>query len=218
MKFVAYYRLSKLKKNVEQYGISAQKEAVARYLATQTGAELIGELEEWESGAKNNRLKLAEAFALCKQHKATLVIARLDRLSRNAGFLMSLRDSDLQFVCCDYPQMDRLMCGVLALVAERERDMISLRVKSGLSVAKRNGKRLGCPVAASAWQKAMVSIRANKTAFAGRAMESINEIRSTGVTSLSRISDYLNKRGEKTRLGGKWTTTAVSRVLRTAQS
>ena len=187
-------------------------DSVSRYLATQTGAELIGSFEEHETGSNNNRPKLLEAFALCKQHKATIIISRLDRLSRNAAFLMSLRDSDLHFVCCDYPQMDRLMCGVLALVAEREREMISARVKAGLVVARRT-KKLGCPVAAFAWSRAMVSIRKNRIAFASRAMESINEIRSTGVTSLSRISEFLNKRGEKTRLGGKWTTKAVQRVL-----
>jgi DNA invertase Pin-like site-specific DNA recombinase len=211
MKFVAYYRLSKKRDSV-QYGIDVQKETVARYIATQQGAELAGQFEEIESGANNDRPKLKEAFALCVLLKATLLIARLDRLSRNAAFLMSLRDSNIQFICCDFPSMDRLTCGVLALVAEREREMISLRVRQGLAIAKRT-KRLGCPVAAQAWQKAMVSIKANKTAFAGQAMESIREIQSTGVTSLSRIADYLNKRGEKTRLGGRWTTTAVKRVI-----
>jgi DNA invertase Pin-like site-specific DNA recombinase len=212
MKFVAYYRLSKKRKDAEQYGIEAQKDAVARYLATQQDAELVAQLEEWESGSINNRPKLLEAFALCKVHKATLVISRIDRLSRSASFLLSLRDSGLAFICCDFPNLDRLTCGVLALVAEREREMISLRVRQGLAIAKRT-KRLGCPVAAQAWQKAMVSIRANKTAFAGQAMESIREIQSTGISSLSRIADYLNKRGEKTRLGKQWTTTAVKRVI-----
>ena len=218
MKFVAYYRLSKLKKNVEQYGIQAQMDVVARYLSTQTGAELLGAFQEHETGSNNDRPKLHEAFAMCKQHKATLLIARLDRLSRNAAFLMSLRDSGLAFICCDFPNMDRLTCGVLALVAEREREMISSRVVAGLAVAKRNGKKLGCPVAKDSWHKAMVSIRANKTAFAKQAMVSIKEIQSTGVTSLSRISEYMNKRGETTRLGGKWTTTAVQRVLRHVDS
>jgi DNA invertase Pin-like site-specific DNA recombinase len=216
MKFVAYYRLSKKRTDAEQYGINVQKDAVARYLSTQQGGELVGQFEEIESGANNDRPKLKEAFALCMLLKATLLIARLDRLSRNAAFLMSLRDSNLQFVCCDFPTMDRLTCGILALVAEREREMISIRVTAGLAVAKRQGKVLGCPVAAQAWDKAMVSIRANKVAFASRAMESIREIQSTGVSSLSRISEYMNKRGEKTRLGGRWTTTAVKRVIATA--
>jgi DNA invertase Pin-like site-specific DNA recombinase len=211
MKFVAYYRLSKKRDSV-QYGIDVQKETVARYLTTQQGAELVGQFEEIESGANNNRPKLKEAFALCMMLKAVLLIARLDRLSRNAAFLMSLRDSNIQFICCDFPTMDRLTCGVLALVAEREREMISARVTAGLAIARRT-KRLGCPVAAQAWDKAMVSIRANKTAFARQAMESIGEIQSTGVTSLSRVAEYLNKRGEKTRLGGRWTTTAVKRVI-----
>lgn len=211
MKLVAYYRLSKKRDSV-QYGIDVQKETVARYVANQHGAELVGQFEEIESGVNNNRPKLKEAFALCVMLKATLLIARLDRLSRNAAFLMSLRDSNIQFICCDFPTMDRLTCGVLALVAEREREMISARVTAGLAIARRT-KRLGCPVAAQAWQKAMVSIKANKTAFASQAMKSISEIQSTGVTSLSRIADYLNKRGEKTRLGGRWTTTAVKRVI-----
>lgn len=217
MKFVTYYRLSKKKKDAEQYGLQAQREIVARYLATQQGAEVVGEREEIESGTVNTRPMLLECFALCKQHNATLLIARIDRLSRSASFLLSLRDSNLSFVCCDFPNMDRLTCGVLALVAERERDMISLRVKQGLAIARQT-KKLGCPVAGEAWQKAMVSIRANKQAFAQRAMQSIAEIQSTGITSLSRVSEYLNKRGEKTRFGGRWTTTAVRRVMQSQQA
>lgn len=217
MKYVAYYRLSKLKKNVEQYGIEVQKESVARYLGTQPESELMASFEEHETGSNNNRPKLLEAFSLCKKHNAILVIARLDRLSRNAAFLLSLRDSNLSFVCCDFPNMDRMTCGVMALCAEREREMISLRVKQGLAIARRT-KRLGCPVARQAWQKAASAIQANKRAFAGQAMKSIEEIRSTGINSLSRIADYMNKRGEKTRLGGKWTTTTIKRVMTTANA
>lgn len=215
MKFIAYYRLSKKKTDgSEQYGIEVQKDAVRRYLATQDGAELIDSREEHESGSVNNRVKLLECFELCKQHKAKLILARLDRLSRNAAFLLSLRDSGLDFVCCDFPNMDRLTCGILALVAEREREMISSRVKAGLVIARRT-KRLGCPVAAQAWGKAMVSIQANKTAFAAKAMASIREIQSTGITSKKTIAEFMNKRGEKTRFGGKWTTTAVQRIFET---
>ena len=218
MKFIAYYRLSKKKTDgSEQYGIEVQKDAVKRYLATQPNAELIDSREEYESGSINNRVKLIECFELCKIHKAKLILARLDRLSRNASFLLSLRDSGLDFICCDFPNMDRLTCGILALVAEREREMISTRVKAGLVIARRT-KRLGCPVAAQAWQKAMASIQANKKAFAAQAMRSIAEIQSTGITSKKSIAEFLNKRGEKTRLGGKWTTTAVVRVIQTANA
>ena len=214
MKFVSYLRLSK-KKTVEQYGLPAQKEAIARYLASQPGAELIGEFTEHESGAVNNRPQLLGAIALAKSSGAVLCVARLDRLSRSASFLLTLRDSGLAFVCCDFPQMDRLTCGILALVAEKERELISARIRAALAVVRQR-KKLGCPVAAQAWTKAMVSIQERKRAFVAQAVKSIDDVRSTGIEAHSRIAECLNKRGERCRMGGKWTATAVARILRAA--
>lgn len=210
MKFVAYYRVSTTR---QDYGIEAQKEAVARYLANQTGAELIGQFEERESGTVNNRPELAAAIDMAKVKRATLIIAKLDRLSRNAAFLMSLQDSKLDFVCCDMPNADRFTIGILALVAQRERDLISQRTIAGLAVAKAQGVRLGNPELATARQSAFKTIQANKVIFADNTRKHIAEIRATGICSLNRIADCLNKRGERTARGGKFTATAVKRVL-----
>lgn len=193
-------------------GIEAQKQAVARYLAS-LDCELIGTFEEVESGANNKRPQLAAAMQLAKSKKAVLVIAKLDRLSRNAAFLLQLQDSGVDFIACDMPNADKLSIGIIALLAQRERQLISERTKAGLAVAKQRGATLGNPSAATAWKKAVHAIKERKQQFAETAIKSIREIQETGVATLARIADCLNKRGEKTPRGGKWTATAVKRVL-----
>lgn len=211
-KFVSYYRVSTDKQGLQGNGIESQKQAVARYL-TSLDCELIGTFEEVESGANNKRPQLAAAIQLAKSKRAVLVIAKLDRLSRNAAFLLQLQDSGIDFVACDMPNADKLSIGIIALLAQRERQLISERTKAGLAVAKQRGAKLGNPQAAKAWTQAVSVIKARKAAFAEAARKSIQEIQSTGVYSLTRIADCLNKRGEKTPRGGKWTATAVKRVI-----
>ena len=212
LKFVSYYRVSTDKQGLQGNGIEAQKQAVARYL-TSMDCELLGAFEEVESGANNKRPQLAAAMALAKAKKAVLVIAKLDRLSRNAAFLLQLQDSGVDFCCCDMPHADPLSVGIIALLAQRERQLISERTKAGLAVAKQRGIVLGNPNASGAWSKAMSAIKERKQQFAETAIKSIREIQSTGVESLTRIADCMNKRGEKTPRGGKWTATAVKRIL-----
>ena len=193
-------------------GIEAQKQAVARYLKT-LDCELVGNFEEVESGANNKRPQLAEAIKTAKSKKAILVIAKLDRLSRNAAFLLQLQDSGIDFVACDMPNADKLSIGIIALLAQRERQLISERTTAGLAVAKQRGAALGTPNAAKAWGKAVIAIKQGKQEFAKSALVTIREIKSTGVNTLAKIADCLNKRGEKTARGGTWTATAVKRVL-----
>lgn len=209
MKYVAYYRVSLVR---QDYGIEAQKEAVRRFIANSAG-ELIGSFEERESGANNNRPQLAEAIALAKAKRATLIIAKLDRLSRNASFLMSLQDSSLDFVCCDMPNADKFTIGILALVAQRERELISQRTIAGLAVAKAQGVALGNPKLADARPNALMAVQTQKKAFAGSMLKHIAEIQTTGIASLNRIADCLNKRGERTARGGRFTATTVKRIL-----
>lgn len=215
LKFVSYVRVSTNKQGIDGNGIEAQRQAVARYLQT-LDCELIGSFEEVESGANNKRPQLQAALQLAKAKKAILVIAKLDRLSRNAAFLLTLQDSGVDFVACDMPNADKLSVGIIALLAQRERQLISERTKAGLAVAKQRGVALGNPNAAKAWRKAVEAIKGRKAEFAAAMLKSIEEIRSTGVESLSRIADCLNKRGEKTPRGGRWTATAVKRVLECA--
>jgi DNA invertase Pin-like site-specific DNA recombinase len=211
-KFVSYYRVSTEKQGAQGNGMEAQRQAVHRYL-TSLDCEHLGSFEEVESGANNRRPQLTAAIALAKAKKAILIIAKLDRLSRNAAFLLQLQDSGVDFVACDMPNADKLSVGIIALLAQRERELISQRTKAGLAVVKARGTALGNPNPGPALQKAQKAIQARKQAFATEALKAIKEIQSTGIDSLNRIADCLNKRGEKTPRGGNWTATAVKRVL-----
>jgi len=215
-RFVSYYRVSTDKQGMQGNGMEAQKQAVQRYLAS-LDCELVGSFEEVESGAINKRPQLTAAIQLAKTKKAILCIAKLDRLSRNAAFLLQLQDSGVDFVACDMPNADKLSVGIIALLAQRERELISQRTKAGLAVAKQRGAKLGNPNAADAWELAQRAIQERKTQFAKAAVKIIREIQSTGVESLNRIAECMNKRGEKTPRGGNWTATAVKRVIASAK-
>lgn len=212
MKFVSYYRVSTQRQGIDGHGIQAQRDAVKRYLGS-LDCELLGTFEEVESGANNQRPQLAAAIKLAKSKKAVLVIAKLDRLSRNASFLLQLQDSSVDFIACDMPNADRLSIGIIALLAQRERELISERTKAGLAVAKSRGARLGNPKPAPSLIRASKAIQERKGLFVIQIRKIIEEIQSAGVSSLSKIADCLNKRGEKTRRGGLWTATAVKRAL-----
>lgn len=212
MKFVAYYRVSTDKQGLQGYGIEAQKMSVSRYLAS-LDCELLGSFEEVESGANNKRPQLQAAMALAKSKKAVLIIAKLDRLSRNAAFLLQLQDSGVDFIACDMPTADKLSVGIIALLAQRERELISQRTKAGLQAVKARGIRLGNPNPKASLERAILANQAKKLEFAASAKKIILEIQSTGVTTLAKLADCLNKRGEKTARGSSWTATAVRRVL-----
>ena len=215
MKFVSYYRVSTERQGIQGHGIEAQRQAVKRYLGS-LECELLGTFEEVESGANNHRPQLAAAIKLAKSRKAVLIIAKLDRLSRNAAFLLQLQDSGVDFIACDMPNADRLSIGIIALLAQRERELISERTKAGLAVAKSRGARLGNPKPADSLIKASQAIQEKKGLFVIQIRKIIEEIQSTGLRSLSKIAECLNKRGEKTRRGGIWTATAVKRVIETS--
>ncbi|HOX55562.1 MAG TPA: recombinase family protein [Verrucomicrobiota bacterium] len=206
-------RVSTTRQGVDGYGATAQREAIERYAKQDPDSTLLQVFCEAESGRLNDRPQLREAIKLAKAKGAKLVIAKLDRLSRNAAFLMSLQDSNLDFVALDCPSADRFTIGVLALVAERERQLISQRTKAALAVARERGAKIGNPRLADARKTAVQAVQAQKRAFCETAIKSIREVQSTGITSLNRIADCLTKRGERTSRGGAWTATSVKRVL-----
>lgn len=214
-KFVSYYRVSTQKQGLAGYGIEVQKQSVARYLASMD-CELLASFEEVESGGKNDRPQLQAAIQLAKNQKAILVIAKLDRLSRNAAFLLKLQDSGVDFICCDMPNADKFSVGILALLAQKERELISQRTKAGLAVAKQRGVVLGNPNAKDAWKLAQSAIQARKRTFVANAVKIIDSIRKTGVKTNVELADCLNKRGEKTAFGKDWTEASVRRVLSAA--
>jgi DNA invertase Pin-like site-specific DNA recombinase len=143
MKFVAYYRVSTKKQGVSGLGLEAQKEAVHRYIAP----ELIDyEFIEVETGTnKKHRPVLSEALALCKKHNATLLIAKLDRLTRNVAFISSLMDSKVKFKAVDFPEANELTIHILSAVAQNEAKIISMRIKDALAIKKRKGEKMGTP-------------------------------------------------------------------------
>ena len=131
-KFVAYYRVSTDRQGRSGLGLEAQQRAVSEYLHGGPW-ELVGEYTEVESGKRSDRPELAAALAACKKRKATLIIAKLDRLARNVHVISGLLESAVEFVAVDFPQANRLTIHILAAVAEHERDMISQRTKAALA-------------------------------------------------------------------------------------
>lgn len=142
-RFIAYYRVSTQKQGKSGLGLDAQKTDVNRYVGKDK--ELVAEFQDIESGKKNNRPNLLKAIEECRKQKATLLIAKLDRLSRNASFIFTLRDSKVEFVCCDMPNANSVTIGIMAVLAQDERERISLRTKSALTELKKQGKKLGTP-------------------------------------------------------------------------
>jgi DNA invertase Pin-like site-specific DNA recombinase len=141
--FVAYYRVSTDRQGASGLGLDAQRQAVACRV---NGGQLVAEFTEIESGRRHtNRPQLLAALEECRKRRATLLIARLDRLARNVAFIANPMESGADFIACDMPQANRLTIHILAAVAEHEREMISQRTKAALAEAKRRGTRLGNP-------------------------------------------------------------------------
>lgn len=212
-KFVAYYRVSTQRQGASGLGLEAQRAAVMAYL---NGGEwsLAAEFTEVESGRKNNRPELAKALAACRTMNATLVIAKLDRLARNAAFLLSLRDAGVDFVACDLPQADRFTVGILALVAEREADMTSARTQAALAAKKARGEKVGNADVLRVVNAQGRAIQAKSAAeHAANVIGVIEELRRYGCVTLQAMADGLNARGIQTARGGRWYPTTVKNVI-----
>lgn len=219
MKVVAYYRVSTATQGRSGLGLEAQRSAVAAHCMSRD-CELLAEYTEVESGRRKDRPELTKALHHAKVTGATLVIAKLDRLSRNAAFLLQLQDSGVKFVAADMPEACHLTVGILALVAQQEREAISARTKAALRAAKERGKRLGNPNGAAALRRAArgnaAALNAVKAKAAGRASDYapvIADIRATGATSLPAIAKKLNERGIVTPRGGRWHPSSVRNLL-----
>jgi DNA invertase Pin-like site-specific DNA recombinase len=212
-RFVAYYRVSTDKQGQSGLGLEAQRQAVMNYL---NGGpwKLVAEHTEVESGKRNARPQLEKALAACRKHKAKLVIAKLDRLSRNLAFIATLMDSGVEFVATDNPHANRLTVHILAAVAEHEREAISERTKAALQAAKRRGVKLGGPRLAAARQASIEARGELANAFAANVRPIIKEIQASGVSSMRGIARALTARGVKTARGGDWSDVQVAAMLR----
>jgi DNA invertase Pin-like site-specific DNA recombinase len=183
-KFISYLRVSTDKQGERGYGLDAQRKAVSDYLNGGSW-QLLEEFVEVESGKRSDRPQLAAALAACKKHRARLVIAKLDRLSRNVAFIATLMDGKVDFVCCDFPSANRLTLHILAAVAEHEREMTSTRTSAGLAAAKAKGVKLGNPALAA------------KNAAAARARDAELEpvLRETATLSARAAAREIERRG-----------------------
>jgi DNA invertase Pin-like site-specific DNA recombinase len=223
MKYIPYYRVSTDKQGRSGLGLEAQQEVVRRYLEARGGA-LHPAFVEVESGRKNARPELEKALSACRVHRAALIIAKLDRLSRDQHFLMSLVQKDVDVVFCDFPELPpgavgRFMLQQMAAVAELEAGLISERTKAALKakVARdgqwdRKSKHHLVPGAGRAIATAVAQAKATSRArdLAGH----ITEIRNSGIEGASRIAVELNRREISTVRGGNWQAVQVERVLK----
>lgn len=219
MKIVSYLRVSTARQGRSGLGLDAQRSAIQSYVDSK-GAKVAREFVEVESGKDNTRPKLTDALHLAKVTGSVLVIAKLDRLSRNAAFLLTLRDSGVKFIAADMPDANELTVGIMALVAQQEREAISKRTKEALEAAKRRGAVLGNPNGAEALRKAgkgniagvqAIQLRADSHAEDLRPV--LRDLASEGITSLGAIATALNNRGIQTPRGGAWYKTSVSNLL-----
>ena len=209
-RLVAYERVSTARQGASGLGLEAQRKVIEDFAASR-GAEVLARFTEVESGRKADRPELLKALHLAKVTGATLVIAKLDRLSRNAAFLLALRDSGVRFVAVDMPEANDLTVGIMALVAQAEREAISRRTKEALAVAKARGVKLGNPHGAASLRRAgkggaalRAAVSANAAAFAADLAQVLADIRANGHTSLRAIAAELTARGIRTRRGGTW--------------
>jgi DNA invertase Pin-like site-specific DNA recombinase len=212
--YTPYYRVSTQKQGASGLGLEAQRAAVLAFVAdpAQLGAEYV----EIESGKKNQRPQLLAAIAEARRVGATLLIAKLDRLSRNAGFIFALRDSGVDFVCCDMPDANTLTVGLFAVIAQHERETISKRTKDALAAKKARGAQLGSPQnftgAVIAQGQAAMQHNAREHQANRQAAQLAELLRAKGQT-LWQIAAKLNEAGYRTRRGKAFHATTVQRLL-----
>ncbi|WP_426313505.1 recombinase family protein [Methylobacterium fujisawaense] len=196
--------MSTAKQGASGLGLEAQQAAVLAHCVV----EPIQSFTEVESGKRDDRPQLAAALAEAKRHKATLVIAKLDRLARDVHFISGLLKAKVDIVACDMPAANKFTLHIMAAVAEQEAEAISARTKAALAAAKARGVRLGQNVATINREA-----RAAADAYASTLTATLDQLRLQGIYSVREITAALNARGIRTRRGSKWHPTSVQRLL-----
>lgn len=223
MKIIAYYRVSTKKQGKSGLGLNAQKKSVSDYSKLNEG-RIIKEYTEVETGKNSKRPELAAAIAHARLAKATLVVAKLDRLSRNMAFTSALMDSGIEFVACDNPHATRLTIHILAAMAEQEAVAVSRRTKDALAAAKEKGVKLGSARVdhwkgrehLRGWKKGVVnSVKARGERVLstyGFLIPAMQEMLDAG-QSYAKIAAWLNDNDHQTSKGSKFTPAAVWRIF-----
>jgi DNA invertase Pin-like site-specific DNA recombinase len=214
---VAYYRVSTRQQGRSGLGIEAQKAAIQRF-AEAEGIDIVAEHVEVETGkgadALERRPELAAALANARKAKCPVVVAKLDRLSRDVHFISGLMAHRVPFVVAELgADADPFMLHLYAALAEKERALISQRTKAALAAKKAQGVKLGNPHAADAAVKAQAAHRASADRFAANILPVVDSIRASGISSHAGIAAALNARGVNTARGGRWHATTVRNLL-----
>lgn len=216
--FVAYYRVSTQRQGVSGLGLEAQRETVLRYLNGGSWS-LVGEFTEVESGANDDRPELAKAMATCRLRRATLVIAKLDRLSRDVHFLTGLSKQGVKVRIAEMPEADETWFNMMAVFAQHERKQIGARTRAALAAKKARGERVGDASRFNDAARRKNAVKARATLSekaASRAKDillTITDIRAAGITTLMGIAEELNRREFTTTRGKQWSATQVMRVI-----
>jgi DNA invertase Pin-like site-specific DNA recombinase len=214
MKYIAYYRVSTKKQGISGLGLDAQRSAVKKFTDNLSDC-ILSEYTDVESGKNNDRPELKKAIDEAKRHNAQLIIAKLDRLSRNAAFIFTLRDSKVDFICADMPNANSVTIGIMAVLAQDERERISQRTKAALSELKKQGKKLGSPQnltpEAIDKGKGVRILNAINNEHNKRAGALIVSYRNEG-KSFYQITILLNQLGFKTRRGCDFQVIQVQRL------
>ena len=214
--YVSYLRVSTQRQGTSGLGLQAQQEIIQKYL---NGCLPVAEFIEVESGRKTDRPKLHEALELCKKKKATLIVAKMDRLSRNVAFTSQLLDSGIEIVFCDFPKANRLVLTIIAAISEYEAGLIRKRTKEALQIKKDQGFKLGKPEnLTNNLEKAITN---SKKANAEKANNNPNNRRAVALiknlinntSSLSEMARQLNSEGFLTSRGGNFSAKQVSILI-----
>lgn len=214
--YVAYLRQSTMKQQLSGLGIEAQREIIHNYIKDKI---LIAEYVETESGKKSDRPQLMEALALCRKTNSILIVAKLDRLSRNVAFTSRLLESDVEIVFCDFPQANRLILHIISSIAEYEANLISQRTRQSLQAKKNRGVKLG--MASNLMSKHRQAIENSCKTNRAKAEKNPNNRRAIALLrtlipqnlSLTEMTILLNEQGFTAPNGGKFQITQVKRLI-----
>jgi DNA invertase Pin-like site-specific DNA recombinase len=216
--YIAYYRVSTAKQGSSGLGLEAQRQAVHHFVR---GGAIRAEYTEVESGKSHTRVALDKAIAHAKETGARLVIAKLDRLSRNVAFIFALRDSGVDFVCADMPDANTLTIGIFAAMAQHERELISERTKAALQAKKQQGYVLGTPrnltQAAREQGARQVAALARASEHNKRMCAVIENLHAQAIP-IARIADFLNTSGFRTVRGKQFHGSTVRYLLQLHRS
>jgi len=213
--YIAYYRVSTSAQGRSGLGLEAQRQAVHSFI----GSPPAHEFTEIESGKRADRLELRRALDFAELTNSTLIVAKLDRLSRDVEFLSRMQKASIKIIFADMPFADSFMIGIMAQVAQWEREQISARTKAALRAAKARGQKLGGdrgslpPVCAAGALLSAQRRRETAQDRAAKVRQYIEQARDEGHRSYRNIAAYLDRRGIRTSRGRAWTATAVRRVF-----